>query len=277
MTVEGGWGLAWLTGSGAVTSSWDSWEGDSPALLPCQIYPLGLKGENIWEKIGHIEGKRSGSYGPVYNVHVSRGAPESSWQRPLRGRWPWPGRCQIFGVTRLHARMTLRRNAATATQQETESSPSPSSQAGSAPSPTQAASSEVALHTPVGTQRPPALGLPPTGSALGTPPSAPVHSPPRAGRGTSLHGASADRLRYTGTPPSAEGQSDAPRSAAAEMHPPPRFSGDLPQKLSLRGRMLNREARPSPNPAQGRHPQSRLSSEQSQGAAPGLGLLGTSL
>lgn len=270
-------GLACLTGSGAVTSSWDSWEGDSPALLPCQIYPLGLKGENIWEKIGHIEGKKSGSYGPFYNVHVSRGAPESSWQRPLRGRWPWPGRCQIFGVTRLHARMTPRRNAATATQQETESSPFPSSQAGSAPSPTQAASSEVALHTPVGTQRPPALGLPPTGSTLGTLPSAPVHSPPRAGRGTSLHGASADRLRYTGTPPSAEGQSDAPRSAAAEMHTPPRFSGDLPQKLSLRGRMLNREARPSPNPAQGRHPQSRLSSEQSQGAAPGLGLLGTSL
>lgn len=85
MTVEGGWGLAWLTGSGAVTSSWDSWEGDSPALLPCQIYPLGLKGENIWEKIGHIEGKRSGSYGPVYNVHVSRGVPGEQLAEALAG------------------------------------------------------------------------------------------------------------------------------------------------------------------------------------------------
>ena len=201
-----------------------------------------------------------GATAPFVTCTCREVSPESSWQRPLRGRWPWPGRCQIFGVTRLHARMTLRRNAATATQQETESSPFPSSRAGSAPSPTQAASSEVALHTPVGTQRPPALGLP------RAPPSAPVHSPPLAGRGTSLHRASADRLRYTGTPPSAEGQSDAPRSAAAEMHPPPRFSGDLPQKLSLRGRMLNREARPSPNPAQGRHPQSRLSSEQVPGS-----------
>lgn len=101
-----------------------------------------------------------GATAPFITCTCREVSPESSWQRPLRGRWPWPGRCQIFGVTRLHARMTLRRNAATATQQETESSPFPSSQAGSAPSPTQAASSEVALHTPVGTQRPPALGLP---------------------------------------------------------------------------------------------------------------------
>lgn len=276
MTVEGGWGLAWLTGSGAVTSSWDSWEGDSPALLPCQIYPLGLKGENIWEKIGHIEGKRSGSYGPVYNVHVSRGAPESSWQRPLRGRWPWPGRCQIFGVTRLHARMTPRRNAATATQQETESSPFPSSRAGSAPSPTQAASSEVALHTPVGIQQPPALGLP------RAPPSGlhprPLYTARHAqGGGPAFTG----RLQIdsdTREHRPRQRDNQTPRGARPlKCTRRPDFLVICPKSCpSGVGCSTGKLGRPRIQPKAGIL-RAGCPASRSQGAAPGLGLLGTSL